>query len=217
MAGMFRDGPIDVANRLDELGWSADQLLDVVFAMVKARNDCTENDPLGAGGWMAWKSGTRALREIGRPMGLEKNDADGIPSLIDRRRGLKFTVSNTDDGTALRDRIPQNNNKKGVGQGRIIQDNQSSLFEIMDAPHKVVPISTIRKQPGVILCWHLCVYSNVDDVRAELSCPVGMEGGYFIDFIERIKLIGPSEGGGPDVRRLRPDDDSEFDIPVIRK
>jgi hypothetical protein len=187
MTGTFFDRPIDVANRLDELGWTPDQLMDVVAAMVKARNDCTENDPLGAGGWMAWKAGTRLWREIGRPLGLEKDDADGIPSLIDRRRGLKFTVTNTDDGTALRDRIPQNNNKKGPGLGRIVQINQTSLFEIMDAPLKVVPISTIRKQPGIILCYHLCVYSNADDIRAELSCPVSVEGGYFIDFIERIK------------------------------
>jgi len=212
----FTSNPIDVANRLDELGWHPDWLMEVVHAMVNARNDCTENDPLGAGGWMAWKTGTRRLREIGRPLGLEKNDADGIPSLIDRRRGLKFTVTNTDDGTAIRDRIPQNNNRKGPGLTRIIQTNQTSLFEMMDAPHQVVPISTIRKQPGVILCWHLCVYNEIDDIRAELSCPVAVDGGYFIDFVERLKLIGP-EDGGADVRRKLPDDDSEFDIPVIRK
>jgi hypothetical protein len=213
---VFRDDPTDVANRLEKLGWTFDELMEIVHAMVRARNDCTENDPIGAPGYMAWKTGTRRLREIGRPKGLEKDETDQIPSAVDPKRGLKFTVSNTDDGTSLKDRIPQNNNRKGPGLDRIVKKNQETLFDYMDAPYKVIPLSTAKKQPGIIQCWHLCVYNEVDDVRAELSCPVGVEGGYFVDFIERIVLCGPG-GPGPKVSRMRPGDDSDFDIPVYRK
>ena len=53
MTGTFFDRPIDVANRLDELGWTPDQLMDVVAAMVKARNDLElKTTPWElAGGW----------------------------------------------------------------------------------------------------------------------------------------------------------------------
>jgi hypothetical protein len=74
-----------------------------------------------------------------------------------------------------------------------------------------------RKQPGIILCLHLCVHNVVDDIRAELSCPVGVENGFFIDFIERNILTGAAGDDGAGVRRILPDDPTEFDIPVIRR
>jgi hypothetical protein len=52
-------------------------------------------------------------------------------------------------------------------------------------------------------------------VRAELSCPISVEGGFFADFQERIVLVGPDDGDG--IRRRSPDDGPEFEIPVSRK
>ena len=56
-----------------------------------------------------------------------------------------------------------------------------------------------------------------DEVRAELSCPIGVHGGFFTDFLERLVLIGPEDDGGLGIRRILPDDGPEFDIPVTRK
>lgn len=217
MPAIFRTNPVEVTNRLDQLGWRSDQLLEVVGAMVAARNGCTENDPSSAPGWMAWKEGTRRLREIARPMGLEKDEADQIPSVIDVQRGLKFAVSNTDDGTGVESRIPQNRSKKGPATDRVIYDNQGLLFNATDIPANVVPLSMARKQPGIIVSWYLCVYCEGDEVRAELSCPVVLEGGYFTNFIERIVLISGDDDGGPKLRHDLPEDESEFDIQVTRK
>ena len=71
---------------------------------------------------MAWKVGIRRLREIGCPMGLERDETDQIPSVIDRQRGFKFTVSNTDDCTGLEieGRVPQNRSKKGPATDRVV-------------------------------------------------------------------------------------------------
>src|ERR1700732_4105873 len=55
---IFLDNPVEVVNRLDSLGWKREELLEVVDAMVRARYNCTDNDPSGAAGWMAWKDGT---------------------------------------------------------------------------------------------------------------------------------------------------------------
>jgi hypothetical protein len=215
---IFLDNPVEVDNRLDSLGWKREELLEVVDAMVRARYNCTDNDPSGAAGWMAWKDGTGRLREIGRSNGLHKAEFDQIPVVLDQGRKLRFSVSNTDDGTAIKSRIPQNCSKKGPGTERAITGNQGSLFDGHEEIFKVVPISRARPQPGLIVSWFLCTYSEGDEVRAELSCPIAVQGGFFADFSERLVLIGPDDDSGGVRRKLDDDrDGSEFDIPVVRK
>jgi hypothetical protein len=218
MAAIFRTNPIEVDNRLEQLGWARSDLLEIIDAMVAARNGCTENDPAAAPGWMSWKEGVRRMREIARPNGLEKNEADQVPWVLDHKRGIRLTVSNTDDGTGIENRTPQNRSKKGPATDRAVGANQYSFIDLLDVPEKVVPLSMTGRQPGMIVSWYLCVYCEVDDVRAELSCPVGLEGGFFTEFMERIILIGP-DGGGTAVRRRDddPDEGPEFDVPVSRK
>jgi hypothetical protein len=77
----------------------------------------------------------------------------------------------------------------------------------------------MKAQPGLLVSWFLLVYVDGDDFRAELSCPVEIEGGFFTDFSERIVLTGPNGGGGVKKRSDEPDDGDpmEFDIPVTRK
>lgn len=219
MPAIFRANPIEVTSRLDELGWRKDQLLEVVVAMVAARNSCTANDPSSAPGWMSWKEGVRRLREIGCPMGLDKDETDQVPSVIDRERGLKFTVSNTDDctGREIEGRVPQNRSKKGPATDRAVNNNQGSFLAALDATMKVVPLSMAKRQPGSLVSWYVCTYAEGDEVRAELSCPVSCEAGYITDYIERIMLIGPDGLDGPLVRHDTPDEGPEFDVPVIRK
>jgi hypothetical protein len=216
VAAIYLANPIEVGNRLEVLGWTRGELLEVVSAMVSARHSCTDNDPSSAPGWMSWKEGTRRLREIGRAKGLHKEEFDQIPCVFDIGRKLRFSVSNTDDGTAIETCIPQNRSKKGPGTESAVTGNQRSLFDGFDGFfEKVTPISRISPQPGIIVSWFLMVYCEGDEVRAELSCPISVEGGFFADFQERIVLVGPDDGDG--IRRRSPDDGPEFEIPVSRK
>jgi hypothetical protein len=120
MAMLFRTNPVEVSNRLEELGWTAEELLEVAEAMVAARFSCTDNDPASAPGWMSWKDGTRRMREIGTLKGLLKAEVGQIPCVVDTVRKLKFSVSNTDDGTAIEGRVPQNQSRKGPGTERAV-------------------------------------------------------------------------------------------------
>jgi len=81
MAAQVWKKTLDVGNRLDGLfKLRREQLLEVVEAMVRAKADCTPNDPPGSRGWSAYKMGTRRLREITLvEKGWEKDDADQIP------------------------------------------------------------------------------------------------------------------------------------------
>lgn len=207
--------PVDVDNRLAQLGWGRDALLEVVAAMVRGRNSCTENDPAGAGGWMAWKEGSRRMREVGIPNGLVREDLDGIPWTTDLKRKLRFAVQNMDDATGLTvGPDPQNRNRKGAGTERVISDGFGTLLDGLP-DGTVVPLSRIEPQPGIFVPWLLCVFNDDDVVRAELSCPCSVEGGYF-QFIERIVLIG-ADPGDLAKRIDHRDGGDDFDIPVSRK
>ena len=217
MKSILIQNPIEVVNRLDALGWKREGLTEVIERMVTARNSCTPNHPLGSAGWMAWAEGTCRLRDIGCSLpGWEKNDDDHIPSIYHEERKIKIAACNTDDGTGLENRQPQNRNKKGAAMDRAVFINQLKFEDILEGAANVIQLSD---QLGGVVYWYLCVFCEGDVVRAELSCPSVCEGGFFTAFRERIILIG--EGGDDDrgirVRRSGPDGDSDFEISVTRK
>ncbi len=42
MPAVFRTHSVEVSNRLEELGWTAEELLEVAESMVAARFSCTD-------------------------------------------------------------------------------------------------------------------------------------------------------------------------------
>lgn len=208
--------PIEVRNRLEDLGLSREKLLEVVDAMVGASAECTDNDPPGARGWSSWRMGTRRLREEMRSEpGWEKDESDQISSVVNVQRGLRIAVANTDDSTGLEERAPQNRSRKGAATDRVVNTNQQSFMNELEKSINVVTIAPIEKPK--LVTWYLCAYSGADVFRAELSCPSGLEDGFFTGFLERIFLTDPEDGDGIAVHRDGDDDESDFDIPVTRK
>lgn len=129
MGALIVRKPIDVTNRLADLNWTLDELLEIPSAMVRARNSCTLNHPASAPGWFSWAEGVFRTREIGLAKGLVREDVDGIPWTLDKKRNVRFTVANTDDGTGIENRIPQQRSKKGPGTDRAVDGNQTSIFD----------------------------------------------------------------------------------------
>ena len=81
----------------------------------------------------------------------------------------------------------------------------------------MTPISKVLSHPGIAVSWYICVYAEGDEVRAELSCPIETEAGYFADFAERIFLPSSGLPGGFVKRKDDDDGDSEYEISVTRK
>ena len=124
--------PIQVTNRLAELGWAVDELLEVVSAMVGARGSCTENHPASAAGWMSWAEGIRRLREIALPKGLVRADTDGIPWTANKKRGVRFAVQNTTMAQALKaahHRIAVRKERQPIAQLMGIKPVSSTIFQ----------------------------------------------------------------------------------------
>lgn len=211
---------VEVENRLEKLGLTREKMLEVAAAMSAAKADCTDNDPPGAPGWSAWRMGTRRLREEMLSIdGWERDESDQISSIVNRKLSLRIAVANTDDGTTVVESIPQNRSRKGAATDRAVQANQGSFMDILDASMKVVPLKPqLVQTSGSLVTWYLCVFCDDDVLRAELSCPTDVVGGYFTDFKERIFIAGDENDDGANVsRRTDEDGDGEFDIPVTRK
>jgi len=210
---------IEVTNRLNVLGTSRELLIEVIDAIIAARTDCTDNDPFGARGWRGWQMGTRRNREL--HVGIDdwqKDDTDQVPSIVSKKYGIRIVVCNTDDGTALEERFPQNNSKKGAATDRAVDVNQLSLFDKLEESPSVIPLRKHLTSAGAVFTYYLCVHAEGDDRRAELSCPVNVENGFFDDFVERIFIIGgDTESAEPIRRKKRDEGDSEYPISVTRK
>lgn len=211
--------PIDVGNRLHQLGTSKELLMDVVEAVVTARSEITENDPSGSRGWRGWQMGTRRNREVhasSPESDWKRDDRDQIASIINEKIGVRIIVCNTDEGTCIEaGRGPRNRSKKGAGTERVVDSQLSLDFPPIDRS-KVVQFPT--KHSDAVRTYYLCVYHEGDDIRAELSCAVETSNGFFCDFDERIFIVGGEAGESALIKRKTNEDDaSEFDIPVSKK
>lgn len=211
----FLTDPIVIDSRLEELGWTREEMLEVVAAMVSARRSCTDNNTPAGPGFRSWDDGTKRLREIGLPKGLLRSDEHQISCVIDAKRNLKFAVQNTDDGTGIEKVGPQPTRRKRAQTANIVNADQGSLLEALEGGN-VVPFSQVAR-PGGYTWWYLCAYASDTEIRAELCCPTGFKHGRFEDYFERIVLIGPDDDDLVSVASNDDAEDGEFDIPVSRK
>lgn len=215
-AAIFKT-PIEVANQLAENGTSLDHMLIVVDAMITAKNECTDNDPAGSRGWRSWQMGTRRNREVHVGIGdWEKDDTGQVPSIVSKKFGRRIVICNTDDGTCKEAFDPQNSSRKGASTDRDVHANQINMFND-ESTGKVVSLNRVFTSAGPVVTYYLCVYSEGDDVRAELSCPNNFENGFFTGFLERIFILGGDTPKGGDALKPLQEGESEYEINVTLK
>jgi hypothetical protein len=159
-------------------------LLEAVRAAVAGRAGATDNDARSAAGYGAWNSPTRRLREVYREFkGWEKFEENGVEGILNHNLKLRIVVVSTDEGTCDLESSPRNRTPKGPARkSNIDLNNQMSLFG------KSLPVIRAGYQT-----LELCIFDDGNDVRAELSLPVGFEDKRFLQFAERIFLIDPGE------------------------
>jgi len=214
---------IEVQNELEQIGLTVGQVLEIVHAMAGAKADATENDPPGAAGWSAWRMGIRRSREVtvhdSRFPGWERDETGQVSSVVNQNLGVRLLVSNTGDGTGIdaQDRYPQNRSKKGAATDRIVQCNQG-VFEFMEEATNVVAFPKAVDDAEGIASWYVCVYAEGEILRAEVSCPIDIEGGFFTGFSKRIIVVGEDGAGIDPIDGEKIDGEVvEFNIPVARK
>jgi len=209
---------IEVGNRLRDLGSSHDWLIETANAMAAAGAECTDNDPSGARGWRRWQMGTRRIREL-HCTSEEwcRDETDQVASIFNHQLGVRIVVCNTDDGTCVEGRAPKNRSKKGAATDRAVDGNQASFWDYGTMDEKVISLRPARAEPESLVTWHLCVYHEGEDLRAELSCAIAASGGFFEEYRERIFIFGGEADTVEPLKKPKPENKPNFDIPVTRK
>jgi hypothetical protein len=204
--------PYEVDERLQRLGTKREEWIEVVKACVAARGDTTDNDPQSPGGQMAWIFGTRMMRQLLRPRGLEKEILKGVECVTDRSRKIRFAVVSTDEGTCDQHLSPKNRTPKGPASELITDLNNQYELNLVDATGSPLPYDG----DGYSF-WYLCVYDSGEDVRAELSSPIEFKSRYFVKFSERVFIIKPGEWDGINVRVPVKNTDPAIEIDIRRR
>jgi hypothetical protein len=193
----------EVDARLQSFGVTRAELLEVVRGVVAARADAVENDPLSAEGQFAYIYGTRYTRALFRSKGYLPCRSEGLEGVRHAERDLRVFYQSVD--IAASDRDPRAVSGKGAGADRVIDAAQGRL----NFPEESISRHRGGFSTGI---WFLCISVDGDDVCAELSLPVGVGGGNFDGFIERILILRDGEwkaflsrdGDGSDAAEFEP-------------
>lgn len=210
MAALIHTDPRIVDRRLKQyFNSTRDQWIGMVKAAVAARAGCTENDARSAGGFYAWNAATAEGRRVFLREGWDKGDDEGIETIINRELNVMVAVLNTDAGTSDASRSPRNRTPKGAASEKVVDlNNQHELFrreEMSRGPRR--PMSL----------WYLCIYDNGTKVRAELSRPDEITGGYIVKYSERIFILNDGDWEKVIIESGASGDEGGYEINVRRK
>ena len=208
---VLRDPKLVDRRLRQEFGVDTECLVEIVRAAVAARAQSTDDSPRSAGAYYAWSAATTRMRQLFRPQGWYKNDANGIETVVDHEGRIKIAILSTDRGTADEERTPRNRTEKGSASERLVNLNsQYELFKDSEMGH-------LRELKCTL--WYLCIFDDGSKVRAELSRPVDFLDGFVSAFRERIFIL--RDGDWERVSLAPPDDDAprydELDIVVRRR
>ena len=207
---VYKD-PIDVRNKLSDLGVPLELLIEAAQQGFAERLNATPFDPVTAAGTDAWRYPVRVLRAGLEEIGWRIDNPRNLPIVISDERGVNITVSSGDDFTGFDGaRKPRSKNPKGVLIEEAITRNifQGELFP-EQVPIAVRKFDRTLKYPTWIFLLHI----TENEIRAELSLPNSMDSGDYVDgWAERILISVPLPGSeflsdtdfdeGPEIRPI---------------
>lgn len=200
----------EIDARLVPFQVTRSELVEVARGVLGARSEAVENDPATAEGQFAYIYGTRYVRAAWRRKGWLLYRENNIESVRHPQIDWKVVYQNVDIA-ATRAHEPKAVSGKKAGSERLLDLAQGSLFPPEQLEGKAAFKAT---NSGV---WFFCVSVNGDDVRAELSLPLGVAHGNFSGFAERIFIVRGGEW--PElVKTPIPDSEpTDFEPVVTRK
>jgi hypothetical protein len=150
------------------------------------------------------------------PQGWRRLNEANLPLVVNEDRNLAIAVSTGSKTTGLKDKSPCTSSIKGPMTASALRGNhqQGELFSESEMT-QVIPFDPQRRmfsptemmnhtsgEPLTVSKWRtwiLLVYRDAQEVRCELSLPIGMdEDGYVDEWKERIILTAtPFDGTEP--------------------
>ena len=178
--------PIKVQGRLQELGLSEEILREAVEAGERVRRTFTTNHPLMASGLMRWAEIIKVLRDRLMVLGWTKSDVGGVPLVIHPKGLIALTVMSGNEGTGDDSSELRSKNPRGSTTIAFIKQNAEQL----EFDRTVLKIKAVETKSSSPMMWYLAVNCVGNEVRFELSLPLGMNNGHIEDWQERI-LFAP--------------------------
>ena len=204
---------IAAEQRLKQLGLDAEGFALSVEKGEYARAEATDNDPLGAAGYDAYRYRIRALREYFCPRGWHKHVEDGLEMIVADEGARAVITRAGDSGVGDSKAFPQP--QRAVGESTESAVNTGKLA--FDPSWFNKPTEATKKEMDVYM---LLVHRSGDIVKSELSLPTKVdERGRVEGWEERIILSvldlnsEPEKGTVPN----QPTPSETIDVPVIRK
>lgn len=202
------DAGWQVKQELAALGLNSKIIRTIAVAAAAARAEALPVDPCSAAGTQAYIHGVRAIRLQLLPLGWEISRAGNVEATVNHQLGIQICFQNVDHACGLRD--PEAISGKGSASRHLVHSGQAELFPRQEA----VGSKVIGAAPTV---WLICVSSDDDTVKAEVSCPEIFEGNQFEGFVKRLFVVDESFGPQPD-NATKPDDDfPDLDVQVTKK
>lgn len=207
--------PHTVADRLAQLGLTAEQLRRAVEFGDAARRACTEFDPAWFPGMAQNACTIRSLRESLVLEGWSAVRQGGLELVVAKDGGHALTVGSGDAATGDPDptHVPQSRYDKGASTIRAVLNNHpgQGTFSFMNR--------VLTAQEGVDRdTWLLLLHSTPNEVRYELSLPktISHDDYKIVNWHERLTFPPIARDAVPPATP-RADDQDDIDVDVKRR
>ncbi len=197
-------------DRLRELGVEPEWLTDAILAGEAEAMLCTLNDPPNFAGISRHAHTVRILREKAVPHGWKRENPRNSCRIVSPGREIAIIAASGNELTGLNQRQqPSTKYGKGVTLVDAVAANAQLEFDLGLDPELLAD-----DQATGIETWVLLYYRDKNQIRAELSRPESMVGGFIDQWAERIILAPISVE--PSVFVEEPPAD-EYDVTVERR
>ena len=216
----------EVEHRLSRQGLSAIILWEAAKAGYDSLIENSVHAPPSGKGIGIWSAEIGCLRELLLPKGWEKCDKDFFSTVSHCEKEMAIVVMAGSDETGLRDGKPKSRSrrvsptKKGIAIRHAIEVNKHFLAY----QHNPLWFNEMGVTERPMRTWVLLHNigpntSSFEDVRIELSLPVGLTDGFVSNWQERLLIPRPFEMRASDrvVKRIDTGTGGSNEIQVLRK
>lgn len=213
---MIRHAPLvikegySVRQELHSLGLTVEIVTTIARKAAAAKAEALEIDPSSTPGTLAYIHGVRAIRWELLPLGWRLSRTGNVEATVNDKLGIQICFQNVD--IACTEQNPQAISGKGAGSRKLIQSGQTELFD-RNAPEASDALGCV---PTV---WAVCVSTDSNRLRVEVSCPEAFEGNQFEGFSKRIWVIDEDMEPTPGNIQRRDDDSDpvEHEVRIAKK
>jgi len=203
--------PIAIRNKLSQLGIPEKVLIKAAQQAFIEKANHQVFDPIGSGGYDAWRYAVRSVRKDLDHEGFRLDDPKNLPLSISDDFKINLTVSSGDvlTGTFGLLKQPKSKNIKGAMFLAAIDRNlgQDDLFPDT-LPKNIANFEQTLSYPT----WVFLIHITDEEIFAEFSLPNSMDlSGHIDGWAERIDIKVPF----PDEESFESDDTNNEAIDII--